>query len=361
MSAPEEDAEKSFEASPQKLQKAREKGEVPRSSDLFTAAGYFGLIVACVASGGWVVETLGTALTTLLEQPHALAANFFSGSAAAPVGGLLQRLTLGTSPMFGLPLLFVVLTIIGQRALFFTPSKLAPKLSRISLLSNFKNKFGRNGLFEFSKSAAKLFVFSAVLGAFLILRLEDILATMHSDPGLITRHMVQLCLAFFFVIFCVALFIGAIDWTWQYVEHLRQNRMTRQELMDETKDAEGDPHLKNERRQRGQSIASNRMMADVPTSDVVIVNPTHYAVALKWSREPGSAPICVAKGVDETAAAIRSVAAEAGVPIHSDPPTARALHATVEIGAQIMEEHFQSVAIAIRFAEDMRRRARNGL
>jgi flagellar biosynthetic protein FlhB len=103
------------------------------------------------------------------------------------------------------------------------------------------------------------------------------------------------------------------------------------------------------------------MMADVPKADVVIVNPTHYAVALQWSREKGSAPKCVAKGVDEVAAAIRRVANEHAVPIHSDPPTARALHATIEIGEEIMEEHYAPVAAAIRFAEAMRQRAKGGV
>jgi len=99
------------------------------------------------------------------------------------------------------------------------------------------------------------------------------------------------------------------------------------------------------------------MMLDVPKADVVIVNPTHYAVALKWSREKGSAPVCVAKGVDAVAAQIRARAAEAGVPLHRDPPTARAIHATVEIGQEIRPEQYRAVAAALRFAAEMRRKA----
>jgi flagellar biosynthetic protein FlhB len=112
-----------------------------------------------------------------------------------------------------------------------------------------------------------------------------------------------------------------------------------------------------QRRQRGHDIATNRMIADVATADVVIVNPTHYAVALKWSRATGGAPICVAKGVDDVAARMRAAAAKAGVPLHSDPPTARAVFATVDIGQQILPEHYRAVAAAIRFAERMRKRA----
>ena len=116
--------------------------------------------------------------------------------------------------------------------------------------------------------------------------------------------------------------------------------------------------MKQERRARAQAIASQQMMADVPTADVIIVNPTHYAVALKWTRAPGTAPVCVAKGVDEIALRIREVAMEAAVPIHSTPPTARALHSVTKVGDEVAPEHYQAVAAAIRFADKMRVRAR---
>lgn len=117
--------------------------------------------------------------------------------------------------------------------------------------------------------------------------------------------------------------------------------------------------MKGQRRARAQEIATNRMLLDVPKADVVIVNPTHYAVALKWSRSKGSAPVCVAKGVDEVALRIRAVAETARIPVHSDAPTARALHATVEIGREIAPEQYRAVAAAIRFADRMRRAARS--
>ena len=128
--------------------------------------------------------------------------------------------------------------------------------------------------------------------------------------------------------------------------------------MDENKQSDGDPHAKSQRRQRGQEIALNQMLLDVGKADVILVNPTHYAVALKWQRGDRSAPICVAKGVDEIAARIREAAAVAGVPVHSDPPTARAVHASVKVGHPIRPEHYAAVAAAIRFAEAMRKRAR---
>ncbi len=158
------------------------------------------------------------------------------------------------------------------------------------------------------------------------------------------------------IILAVAALIGMVDFFWQQAEHTRKNRMSRKEVTDEAKQMEGDPHVKQQRRQRGYEIAMNQMLADVPTADVIIVNPQHFAVALKWNREKGSAPVCVAKGVDEIAAKIRESAAKYGVPIHRDPPTARALYSVVDLGEQIPSEQYRAVAAAIRFAEEMGKR-----
>ncbi len=152
-----------------------------------------------------------------------------------------------------------------------------------------------------------------------------------------------------------------VDAIFQHDEHRRKNMMSRKEIQDETKDAEGDPHMKGKRRQKAMEIATGQMMAAVPEASVVIVNPTHYAVALKWDGGAGTAPICVAKGVDEVAATIRRIANENAIPIHSDPPTARALYATIGIGDEVEEEYYAPVAAAIRFADDMRERAKGGI
>ncbi|MDA7964362.1 flagellar type III secretion system protein FlhB [Ruegeria sp.] len=358
MSGQDDDADKSFEATPQKLQKAREKGEVAKSNDLSVVAAYAGLLIALLAAGQFSVERLGSAFVILLDQPEEMAQLLTTGPAFGPVGGLLKSTLLPVSLLFAVPAAAVLLNLIAQRALIFAPSKLKPKASRISLLSNAKNKFGRGGLFEFSKSFVKLLIYGTCLTLFLHANLAEILSASAAPARSSILLMMNLLFRFLFIVIAIALAIGVIDYIWQHTEHLRKNRMSRKEIQDETKDAEGDPHVKQQRRQRAQEIATNQMMADVPEADVVIVNPTHYAVALKWSRATGTAPVCVAKGVDEVAAAIRSKAGEAGVPIHSDPPTARALHATVEIGQEIAEEHYRPVAAAIRFAEAMRKRAK---
>jgi flagellar biosynthesis protein FlhB len=191
-------------------------------------------------------------------------------------------------------------------------------------------------------------------------RLPEIVSAMHLAPGMIARLLAELVIAFLGLALLIALSVGAVDYLWQRHDHMRKNRMSRKEMMDEMKQSEGDPHMKQQRRQRAYDIATNRMLTDVPKADVVIVNPTHYAVALKWDRSSPGAPICLAKGVDEIAARIRELAAEAGVPVHSDPPAARAIHATVEIGQEIKADHYRAVAAAIRFSEAMRAKAKGG-
>ncbi len=358
MSGEDEDTEKSFDATPQKLLEARRKGEVAKSTDLMTAAGYTGLLAAFLLAGASGLEQIGSALLIMIDQSSELASLFFNGEVAAPMGQFMQQITLGILPFFGYPAAAVILSIIAQKALVFAPSKLAPKLSRLSLVSNAKNKFGRNGLFEFFKSFAKLCIYSVCVALFIKARLPEMLTVLRTEPHLVLSLLIDMCLAFLFVIVLISGAIGAIDALWQHFEHLRKNKMSRKEITDETKNAEGDPNQKQERRQRAMAVSQNQMMAEVPKADVIIVNPTHYAVALKWSRSPGEAPVCVAKGVDEIAKIIREAAMAAGVPIHSDPPTARSLHATTAIGEQIHTEQFRAVAAAIRFAEAMRQKAK---
>lgn len=357
MSSTDDDAEKSHEPTQRKLDEARKKGEIARSQDLSVASAYGGFLLALLATGMTGVERLGTALSSLIGRADEWSDGFFEGPAHVPVLSLLKVTGSSVAAWFIIPAMLVILVMIGQRAFLVTPSKVSPKLSRISPLSNAKNKFGRDGLFEFAKSFFKLVIYSVALFLFLRFRFEEMSASLQTSPAIVVSMLARLSVEFLFVVLIVALFTGAIDYLWQWHAHRRKNRMSFRELRDEHKESEGDPQLKNSRRQKAQEIASRRMMEAVPTADVIIVNPTHYAVALKWSRLPGSAPECVAKGVDEIARRIREIGLENGVAIHSDPPTARAVFATVEIGQQIAPEHYRAVAAAIRFADALRQKA----
>lgn len=361
MSGQDDDSDKSFEATEKKLLDARKKGEFARSTDILTAAGYAGLAVALASVGASSIDKIGTSLMILLGQSADLSEIFFNGGGTAVSRHAMTTVFWGLSPIFLLPAILVISALVVQRAIVFTPSKLELKLSRISIISNAKNKFGRSGLFEFLKSFTKLCVYSLCLAFFLRANLSEMIAVVQVGHVAAIGLLGELFISFLYVAVLVAGVIGGIDVIWQHKEHLRKNRMSRKEIMDETKDAEGDPHMKQERRQRAMMISQSQMMKDVPEADVIIVNPTHFAVALKWSRMPGEAPVCVAKGTDEVAATIREIAQEHQVPIHSDPPTARALHATTELGEEIAPEHFRAVAAAIRFAESMRQRARSGI
>lgn len=359
MASKDDDTEKSHEPTPQKLQEARKKGEVARSADLTTAATYGGFLLAGLAIGADTIRQTGTALMVLLDQSGPLAALTFKGGATTALSGLLSTIALAFLGWYLIPAGLGLISVLAQRSFVVAPTKLKPRLSRINPFANAKKKFGPSGLFEFAKSFAKLLFYSLLLGIFLTFRIDDMAGALHASPHLVGAIMARLVIEFMFVVLLIALGIGAADYLWQRHDFLRQNRMSYQELREEHKRHEGDPHMKQERRQRGAEIAGKQMMADVPGADVVIVNPTHYAVVLKWSRAPGSAPVCVAKGVDHVAHAIRELAAEHGVPIRHDPPTARALFATTQIGDEIEPDHYRVVAAAIRFAEAMRRRARS--
>lgn len=357
MSENDEAQDKSFEPTPHKLEEARKKGEVAKSTDLMTAASYMGLTVGLVAVGAETLISFGAHLSGMLAQSNQLARAVFDGGPVAALSGWGLNVAVDLLPIFVLPALAVLISIIAQRAFVIAPSKVQPKLSRISILQNAKQKFGRAGLFEFFKSFAKLTIFSFFLVLFLYFRIPEMISAVRIEPYGIIVLLAKLCIAFLFVIVAVSFTIGALDAVFQHNEHIRKNRMTRKEIMDENKNTEGDPHLKQERQSRAQAIAASQMMSDVPGADVVIVNPTHFAVALTWERGAGTAPKCVAKGVDSLALQIRKVAIEAGVPIHPDPPAARALHAVIDLGEEVPVEHYRSVAAAIRFADEMRQKA----
>ncbi|TFL18435.1 EscU/YscU/HrcU family type III secretion system export apparatus switch protein [Jannaschia formosa] len=356
MSGKDDGAERSHEPTPQKLQEARRKGEIVRSQDVMVAAAYLGALLTLTLVAGGVARDLLDLGGALLEGADRLSrplADEGPGISGTVLAEALRLCTLLVAPAAAL----VLTAIVAQRAFVVAPSKLEPKLSRISPIANARNKFGPSGLFEFAKSAVKMTVYGGLLVWFLTRHADEIIAAAALDPRKVAGLVPALTGEFLIAVMLVAAAIAAIDYAWQAQSHVARNRMTRQEVLDEMKQSEGDPHLKSRRQERARELATNRMLRDVPEATVVVVNPTHYAVALKWSPTDPTPPVCVAKGVDEIAARIREVASANGVPIHRDPPTARALHAGVEIGAPIDREHFAAVATAIRFAQEMRDKA----
>ena len=359
MSEQEEDTEKPHEPTQRKLDEARKKGEIAKSADVSVAASYGGLLLGLSFAGAASAVALGQHLMILLDQPEQLSQLVFEGHPSTATGGILMSVLAATAIWFAAPAIAVALSLFAQRAILFAPSKLEMKISRLNPIKNAKNKFGRSGWFEFAKSFVKLTIYSICLAFFLAAKRDVILGSMNAGPLGVAPLLGELCMGFLAIVLLVSATIGGIDYLWQRGEHMRRHMMSRKDLTDEAKDSEGDPHMKQQRRQKAQQFAMSQMMADVPTADVVIVNPTHFSVALKWSRKRGEAPVCVAKGVDNIALQIRKTAQESAVPIHSAPPTARALYATVDIGQEILPEHYGPVAAAIQFAEAMRKKASN--
>ncbi|MGB3553140.1 MAG: flagellar type III secretion system protein FlhB [Jannaschia sp.] len=352
----EDGAERSHEATPKKLEEAREKGELIKSQDVATCAAYIGALLCVVVASPEIGRRILRLGGALLQDPESLSAPLRLGDGGMAGAVLAQSLSIAgliVAPMAAL----ILAALFAQQAFVFAPSKLEPKMSRISLLSNAKNKFGPSGLFEFAKSGAKMLIFGGLLAYFLSVKIDEIVVSAASDPRSVAAMLPDFIAQFLVFVVVVSGTVAAIDYGWQRHTHLAKNRMTRQEVLDETKQSEGDPHLKAKRRQKGHELASNRMLVDVPEAAVIVVNPTHYAVALKWSPLDPTPPVVIAKGVDELATRIREIATENRIPIFSDPPTARALHATTEIGDPIDRAHFAAVAAAVRFAQDIRKAA----
>ena len=357
MSAEDDDSDKPYEPSQKKLDAARANGDVPRSADITTAASYGGFLLAALAFGPASLIGLGTSLEVFLDQADTLSTAVFDGAAAPFGGGAMIAIATDLAPWFAIPAALALLSILAQRGMIFAPSKLEFKLSRINPIAALGHKFGRSGLFEFGKSLLKLGVYGTVLMLYLNTQLPRIIAAANLTAAMVTVELLQLCVGLLLIVLAISLAIGTLDLVFQVFDHNRKNMMSRQELIDEHKESEGDPHVKQQRRQRAVEIAMNKMLSEVPKADVIIVNPTHYAVALKWDRKSARAPVCIAKGVDEIAARIREIAATSVIPIHSDPATARALYATVNVGEEIKRDHYRAVAAAIRFAEMIRKRA----
>ncbi|AGT07454.1 flagellar type III secretion system protein FlhB [Paracoccus aminophilus] len=352
------DEEKTFDPTEQKLRRAREEGDVPRSMELNSALLYLGLwaavgVIGAVAVPSWT----RMAARALGDEPWPAAGPRRIFDLGWAMGGQAALAVSGAIGMIGV---LILLGILAQQAFTFTPKKLVPDLKRINPLKNAKQKFGKTGLVTFAISLGKVSLV-CIGGALLYRSLLGYLLTADFTQdrqwllglGTILRQVILLALA-------VSLLFAGVDLLWKFLEHRRRNRMSRKEMLDEHKESEGDPHFKAARRQKGVDIVLSQMLADVEKADVVIVNPTHYAVALEWKRGSGKAPVCLAKGVDDLARRIRERARDHDVPIFSDPPAARALYATVEIGEEIRQDHFAPVAAAIRFAEIMRRKARAG-
>lgn len=356
-----EGQEKTLEASEHKLQKAREKGDIVQSTELHTVMMYLGVCLAIIMLGGMIGNRVITVLASMLEYPDRVAAGLLLGEGGGVKTWFFGRIIIAIAPFFLAPAGLVIVSLIIQRSVVFSPSKLKPKLNKLSIIANAKKKYGLGGMGEFLKSFAKLVLILVIAGFFFSKEYEVFPAYAGMPAELLPGLMAKKGLELIFYVLIGASFIAAIDYPAKWIRHRQKMRMSIQEMKDEHKENEGDPYQKQRRRQRAEEIAKTTMLQDVTAASVVIVNPTHYSVALVWDREAGEAPKCVAKGLDHMAFRIRERAKMSGVPIHENPPCARALYATTEIGDIIPREQYAAVAAAIHYADKITRQNKDGV
>jgi flagellar biosynthetic protein FlhB len=338
----EDESQKTEEPSQYKLQEARKKGDLPKSQDLAT------LFIIAAAAGTLLTFGIGGTknlviyITAFLERPDQIAVD---GAALTHLGADIALQT-GIMLSAGFAAMFVA-GLAGhmvQTGVLFTGEKMKPKLNKISPIAGFKRLFGAEALMQFAKTVFKVSIIALVAYAILMPHAKEMHVLVEMEPVALIPVLIEILLQLCFALVGVIAVSSVADYMIQRYSWIKRNRMSKQELKDEYKKLEGDPLIKMKLRQIRMDKGRRRMMAKVPNATVIITNPTHYAIALKYVAGETAAPICVAKGVDAVALKIREIAKEAKVPIIEDVPLARALYASVDIDETIPAEHYQAVA-----------------
>jgi flagellar biosynthetic protein FlhB len=348
---------KTEEATPRKLEDARKKGDVAKSPDVAAALSLAGAAGVLLAGGGWFSTRIAEQLTPFLAQPHAMIGGLEAGAGVE----IAMRAVWAAAPFLAALMFAVILGGVGgnlaQSGLIFTTEKIKPKWSKVNPLEGFKRIFGPDGLVQFLKTFIKLVAIGAVCWWVLKPHTRELENLAAMSPAMILPFARDLALA---LMLSALVFLGltaGADYLWQKMRFAKRMRMTREELKDDFKQSDGDPHVKAKLRQIRMQRGRQRMMQAVPDATVIITNPTHYSVALRYEPDQGDgAPVCVAKGVDALALRIREVAKAHDVPIVENVPLARALYAAVEVDDIIPREHFEAAARVIGFVLQKRKR-----
>ncbi|MDX2233981.1 MAG: flagellar biosynthesis protein FlhB [Hyphomonadaceae bacterium] len=342
-----EDEDKTEEPTQKRLDEARERGDVVYSMEVGAAFSLLAVTLIVAFLAGPAMTDLAVMLRGALSNAHRVDADGASlvqlyGAIGLRVGAAVGLFALALAGA-GLAARFV------QDRPAWSPSRLAPKMERINPLEGAKRVFGPQAAGNFLKTALKFAIVGGAVAWSLWPR-DGVLAMMPLlDVAALGPYVLDRAVQLLIACTVAAALIAVVDYMFVRQAYIKRLRMTRHELREEFRQSEGDPHIRAKLRQIRQERAKKRMMAAVPAATVIITNPTHYAVALKYDRAVSPAPVCVAKGVNETALRIRAVGEENGVPIMEDPPLARALYATAEIDETIPREHFEAVAKVIGY------------
>jgi len=346
------DSDRTEDPTQKRLDEALERGDVVKSQEVSTWFIIAGGALVLAAFSGPMSGGLIVTLRGLVANSHQIRSD---GQGLLAIMGRVEREVLAA---VAFPLAVLVIAAIAgnmiQHRLVWSAEQLKPKLSKISPLAGLKRLFSSQALANFVKGLIKLAVVGTVMTLLLWPqrnRLDGLVQTDILGSLVFTR---SLALDVLGAVVAILFILAAADYLFQYRQWLERQKMSIREIKDEYKQTEGDPMIKGKIRQLRQARMRKRMMAEVPKASVVITNPTHYAIALRYERGM-EAPICVAKGIDTLALRIREVAGKHSIPVVENPPLARALHATVEIDQEVPPEHYKAVAEIISYVMKLRR------
>ena len=346
MADEQDDTEKSEEPTQKRLDEALQRGDVVKSQEVNTWFVLGAATLVLLSFSGEMSSGINGMLRAFLSQAHAI-----------PVDGrglivIMQKLGIGTIAAVALPLGILALAALAgnmvQHRLVWSGESLKPKLSKVSPGAGFKRLFSKVALMNFVKGLIKLALIGAIMTVILWPKRNQLDGLVTMDPAVVLLLTRTLSLDVLGAVVAMLAIIAAADYLFQYRQWHNRLKMSLQELKEEFKQTEGDPHIKAKIRQLRAEKMKKRMMSAVPQASVIITNPTHYAVALQYDRGM-AAPVCLAKGLDNIALKIREVAAKHNIPIVENPPLARALYATVEIDQDVPPEHYKAVAEVIGY------------
>jgi flagellar biosynthetic protein FlhB len=338
---------KTEEATEKKIRDAVEKGNLPTSREMLIFASFVATLVYLVFIVSGNVTELAGFLSVFLEKPEA-----WPISTAEDVGFLYRIVFVEIARVLGAILLLLMVAGIGASVLQNVPQfvgeRIRPQASRISPAKGWTRLFGAAGMVEFLKSLGKLTLAVVVVAYALKGAHVTLLSGMLSPPGVFALVIRDIAVHIVFAISFVMAAIAVADLVWQKFHWRQDLRMTRQEVKDEMKQSEGDPIVKSRLRSLARDRARQRMMAAVPRATLVIANPTHYAIALKYVREQDAAPVVLAKGTDLIALRIREIAEANGIPVFEDVALARSMYKQVSVDSMIPAQFYQAVAELVR-------------
>jgi flagellar biosynthetic protein FlhB len=347
-----DDGEHTEDPTPKRLDEAIKRGDVVKSAEVNT---WF------MIAGGTL--TLMVFATPMAESLQATFSGLLAHSAQLPADGpALARLvnTLAKDVLSALGLPFILLAIAAlagsviQHRVVISVEPIMPNVSRISPAAGFVRLFSRQALANFAKGLVKLGLIGTVIAALLWPQRQRLAALVTTDPAVILPFTRSLVMQMLGAVVAILAIVAAADYLFQYRQWYDRQKMSVREMKEEFRQSEGDPAIKGKLRQLRHMRMRKRIMAAVPKASVVITNPTHFAVALKYERGM-NAPVCLAKGADLIARKIREIAEAHDIPVIENPPLARALHGTVEIDQEIPQEHYRAVAEIIGYVMRLRR------